>query len=151
MILVDGDACPVKEEAYRVARRYNLPVRVVTNSFLRVPQEALIERILVDSGFDAADNWIAERADPSTIVITADILLADRCVKAGATVLGPNGRAFDTQSIGSAVATRALMEDLRAMDAVRGGPPPFSKADRSNFLSALDQAANRLIRSRPSA
>lgn len=151
MILVDGDACPVKEETYRVARRYNLPVRVVTNSFLRVPQEALIERILVDSGFDAADNWIAERADPSTIVITADILLADRCVKAGATVLGPNGRAFDTQSIGSAVATRALMEDLRAMDAVRGGPPPFSKADRSNFLSALDQAANRLIRSRPSA
>lgn len=150
MILVDGDACPVKEETYRVARRYNLPVRVVTNSFLRVPQEALIERILVDSGFDAADNWIAERAGPSTIVITADILLADRCVKAGATVLGPNGRAFDTQSIGSAVATRALMEDLRAMDAVRGGPPPFSKADRSNFLSALDQAANRLIRSRPS-
>lgn len=151
MILVDGDACPVKEETYRVARRYNLPVRVVTNSFLRVPQEALIERILVDSGFDAADNWIAERAGPSTIVITADILLADRCVKVGATVLGPNGRAFDAQSIGSAVATRALMEDLRAMDAVRGGPPPFSKADRSNFLSALDQAANRLIRSRPSA
>lgn len=146
MILVDGDACPVKEEIYRVARRYQLPVRLVTNSFIRVPAEPLIERVLVDSGFDAADDWIAEHASADTIVITADILLADRCVKAGATVLAPNGRTFDAQSIGAAVATRALMADLRAMDEVRGGPPPFSKADRSRFLSTLDTAATALVR-----
>lgn len=146
MILVDGDACPVKDETYRVARRYHLPVKVVTNSFLRVPSEPLIERILVGSGFDAADDWIAERASSGTIVITADILLADRCVKAGAIVLGPNGREFTAQSIGAAVATRALMADLRAMDEVRGGPAPFSKADRSRFLSELDRTVNLLKR-----
>lgn len=146
MILVDGDACPVKDETYRVARRYHLPVKVVTNSFLRVPPEPLIERILVGSGFDAADDWIAEHASAGTIVITADILLADRCVKAGSIVLGPNGREFTAQSIGAAVATRALMADLRAMDEVRGGPAPFSKADRSRFLSELDRTANLLKR-----
>lgn len=146
MILVDGDACPVKDETYRVARRYHLPVKVVTNSFLRVPPEPLIERILVGSSFDAADDWIAEHASAGTIVITADILLADRCVKAGSIVLGPNGREFTAQSIGAAVATRALMADLRAMDEVRGGPAPFSKADRSRFLSELDRTANLLKR-----
>lgn len=146
MILVDGDACPVKDETYRVARRYHLPIKVVTNSFLRVPPEPLIERILVGSGFDAADDWIAEHASAGTIVITADILLADRCVKAGSIVLGPNGREFTAQSIGAAVATRALMADLRAMDEVRGGPAPFSKADRSRFLSELDRTANLLKR-----
>ncbi|MCJ8156158.1 YaiI/YqxD family protein [Sphingomonas sp. LaA6.9] len=146
MILIDGDACPVKEEIYRVARRYDVPVKLVTNSFIRVPPEPLIERVLVGSGFDAADDWIAEHASADTIVITADILLADRCIKAGAAVLGPNGRPFDAHSIGSAVATRALMADLRAMDEVRGGPPPFSKADRSRFLSALDTAVVKLKR-----
>lgn len=146
MILIDGDACPVKEEIYRVARRYDVPVMLVTNSFIRVPPEPLIERVLVGSGFDAADDWIAEHASADTIVITADILLADRCIKAGAAVLGPNGRPFDAHSIGSAVATRALMADLRAMDEVRGGPPPFSKADRSRFLSALDTAVVKLKR-----
>lgn len=145
-ILVDGDACPVKEEVYRVARRYGVTVKVVTNSPIRVPSEALIERILVDSAFDAADDWIAARAAPTAIVITADILLAERCLKAGAVVLGPNGRAFDAASIGNAVATRALMADLRAMEEVRGGPPPFGKADRSRFLSALDEAVVRLQR-----
>lgn len=146
MILVDGDACPVKEEIYRVARRYDLGVKLVTNSFLRVPPEPLFERVLVGSGFDAADDWIAEHASAGTIVVTADILLADRCVKAAATVLAPTGRMFDAQSIGAAVATRALMADLRAMDEVRGGPPPFGKADRSRFLSALDQAVVALRR-----
>lgn len=146
MILIDGDACPVKEEIYRVARRYDVPVKLVTNSFIRVPPEPLIERVLVGSGFDAADDWIAEHASADTIVITADILLADRCIKAGAAVLDPNGRPFDAHSIGSAVATRALMADLRAMDEVRGGPPPFSKADRSRFLSALDTAVVKLKR-----
>ncbi|MET0269376.1 MAG: YaiI/YqxD family protein, partial [Sphingomonas sp.] len=144
-ILVDGDACPVKDEVYKVARRYDLQVRVVTNAYIRVPAEPLFRRVLVGSGFDAADDWIAEAAGARSIVITADILLADRCVKAGATVLGPNGRAFDAASIGNAVATRALRADLRAMDEVRSGPPPFSKADRSRFLSSLDQAAVRLM------
>jgi uncharacterized protein YaiI (UPF0178 family) len=143
-ILVDGDACPVKEEIYRVARRYAVPVRVVTNSHYRVPVEPLIARIVVGAGFDAADDWIAEAAGPCSIVVTSDILLADRCVKAGATVLAPTGRIFDAASIGNAVATRALMADLRAMDQVGGGPPPFSKADRSRFLSALDQAVVKL-------
>ena len=145
-ILVDGDACPVKEEVYRVARRYAVAVRVVTNSHVRVPAEPLIERVIVGSGFDAADDWIAERAGPQTIVITTDILLADRCVKAGSAVIAPTGRIFDAASIGNAVATRALMADLRAMEQTSGGPPPFSKADRSRFLSALDQAVVRLRR-----
>ncbi len=145
-ILVDGDACPVKEEVYKVARRYAVAVRVVTNSHIRVPVEPLIARVIVGSGFDAADDWIAEAATPCSIVITSDILLADRCVKAGSTVLSPTGRAFDAASIGNAVATRALMADLRAMDQVGGGPPPFAKADRSRFLSALDQAVVRLRR-----
>lgn len=145
-ILVDGDACPVKDEIYKVAGRYALPVRLVTNAFIRVPADPLIQRILVGSGFDAADDWVADAASPESIVVTADILLADRCVKAGATVIGPNGRGFDAASIGNAVATRALMADLRAMDQVRNGPPPFSKADRSRFLSSLDQAAVRLRR-----
>ena len=146
--MVDGDACPVKDEIYRVAARYAVPVSVVSNSHFRIPIDPLITRVVVSDGFDAADDWIAERADAASIVITADILLADRCVKAGATVLGPNGRAFDSASIGAAVATRALMADLRAMDQVRGGPAPFAKADRSRFLSALDLAIVTLKRRR---
>ncbi|MBB5687232.1 YaiI/YqxD family protein [Sphingobium boeckii] len=149
IIWVDGDACPVKDEIYRVAGRYAVPVKLVTNSFIRIPQDPLIERILVSDGFDAADDWIAERADDRSIVITADILLADRCIKAGATVLGSNGRPFDAASIGAAVATRALMADLRAMDQVRGGPAPFSKTDRSRFLSALDLAIVKMKRLPP--
>lgn len=145
-ILVDGDACPVKEEVYKVARRYAVPVSVVANSPFRVPVEPLITRVIVSDGFDAADDWIAERAGKASIVITADILLADRCIKAGATVIGNTGKPFDAGSIGNAVAVRALMADLRAMDHIGGGPPPFSKADRSRFLSALDQAVVRLRR-----
>jgi uncharacterized protein len=145
-ILVDADACPVKDEIYRVAQRYAVPVRIVANAFIRVPPDPLIERVLVGSGFDAADDWIAGEASPSDIVITSDILLADRCVKAGATVLAPNGRAFDAGSIGQAVAGRALMEHLRATGDVTGGPAPFAKADRSRFLSALDEAIVRARR-----
>ena len=139
-ILVDADACPVKEEIYRVAERYKAQVRVVSNSAFRVPVSERVKRVVVSDGFDAADDWIAEHADARSVVVTADILLAERCLKAGATVLAHNGKPFDAASIGSAVATRAIMEDLRAgMDGVGGGPPPFSKADRSNFLQALDR------------
>jgi uncharacterized protein YaiI (UPF0178 family) len=146
-ILVDADACPVKEEIYRVALRRKVPVAVVSNSPFRVPVDPLIERVVVHGGFDAADDWIAERADARTVVITGDILLADRCLKAGATVIGHNGRPFTAASIGGAIATRAIMADLRAGagDGI-GGPAPFAKADRSRFLQALDEALVRLER-----
>jgi uncharacterized protein YaiI (UPF0178 family) len=146
-ILVDADACPVKEEIYRVAERRKVPVAVVSNSPFRVPIDPLIERVVVHGGFDAADDWIAERADGSAVVITGDILLADRCLKAGAAVIAHNGRPFTPASIGSAIATRAIMADLRAgADGLTGGPAPFAKADRSRFLQALDEALVRLER-----
>ena len=146
-ILVDADACPVKEEVYRVATRHKAHVRVVSNSPFRVPVSERVKRVVVSDGFDAADDWIAENASPSTVVITADILLAERCLKAGAVVLRHDGKSFDAASIGSAIATRAILEDLRAgMDGVGGGPPPFSKADRSNFLQALDRVLVRMGR-----
>ncbi|QFU15020.1 YaiI/YqxD family protein [Microvirga thermotolerans] len=145
-IHVDADACPVKDEVYRVAERHRVKVFVVANGFLMVPRSPLIERVSVGSGFDAADDWIAERARPGTIVVTADIPLAHRCVKAGADVIGPTGKPFTEASVGMALATRNLMEDLRAMGAVSGGPKPFSAKDRSAFLSALDVAVNRLKR-----
>jgi uncharacterized protein YaiI (UPF0178 family) len=146
-ILVDADACPVKEEIYRVAERRKVPVAVVSNSPFRVPVGPLVERVVVSGGFDAADDWIAERANARTVVVTADILLADRCLKAGATVIGNNGRPFTHASIGSAIATRAIMADLRAgADGPMGGPAPFAKADRSRFLQALDEALVRLER-----
>ncbi len=146
-ILVDADACPVKDEIYRVAWRHDVAVKVVSNSRLRVPEHPLIERVVVSDGFDAADDWIAEAADARSIVITADILLADRVLKAGAVVLGPNGKPFTMASIGPAIATRAIMADLRAgMGEGMGGPPPFTKADRSQFLQALDSALVRVKR-----
>ena len=145
-ILIDADACPVKAEIYRVAERYGLGVQVVSNAPIAVPQHPKIARVVVGSGFDAADDWIAERARPGAIVITADLPLADRCLKAGAEVIGPDGRRMTASSIGSALATRALMQDLRALGEVTGGPKPFSARDRSTFLSALDQAVNRLKR-----
>lgn len=148
-ILVDADACPVKEEIYKVALRRRVPVKVVANSYFRVPEGPLIERVLVSDGFDAADDWIAERADANAVVITADILLADRCLKVGAAVIGNNGKPFTSGSIGGAIATRAIMADLRAgADGMTGGPAPFSKADRSRFLQALDEALVRLSRAR---
>ena len=146
-ILVDADACPVKDEIYRVAWRHEVAVKVVSNSRLRVPEHPLIERVVVSDGFDAADDWIADNADARSIVVTADILLADRALKAGANVLGPNGKPFTPASIGPAIATRAIMADLRSGMGDRvGGPPPFSKADRSQFLQALDSALVRLKR-----
>ncbi len=143
-ILVDADACPVKDEIYRVAERYRAEVRVVSNAAFRIPDSPRIKRVVVSDSFDAADDWIAEHAGAlpkgKCVVVTADILLADRCLKAGARVLKHNGEAFTAASIGGAIATRAIMADLRAgMDGVGGGPAPFSKADRSRFLQALDR------------
>jgi uncharacterized protein YaiI (UPF0178 family) len=148
LILVDADACPVKEEVYKVAFRHEVPVTIVSNSPIRVPAHRLISREVVSAAFDAADDWIAERAGPETIVITADILLADRCLKAASIVIAPTGKPFTANSIGSAIATRAIMADLRAGGDAIGGPAPFSKADRSRFLSALDEALVRMKRGR---
>jgi uncharacterized protein YaiI (UPF0178 family) len=149
-ILVDADACPVKEEIYKVAFRHTVPVTIVSNSPIRVPQHDLINRVVVSDGFDAADDWIVENAAPGALCITADILLADRCIKAGAAVIAPNGKPFTASSIGSAVAVRAIMADLRAgaVGDPIGGPPPFGKTDRSRFLQTLDEALTRLKRGR---
>ncbi len=147
-ILVDADACPVKEEIYRVAWRHAVKVKIVSNQRLRVPDHPLIERVLVSDAFDAADDWIAGRAGPGAVVVTGDILLADRCLKAGAAaVIAPTGKPFTAASIGGAIATRAIMADLRAgADGISGGPAPFAKADRSRFLQALDAALVRAKR-----
>lgn len=147
-IYVDADACPVKDEIYRVAARHGLPVSVVAGGYIRVPDDPLIERIAAGSGMDAADDWIAERAGNSDIVITADIPLASRCVKAGASVIAPNGKPFTEESIGMTLAVRNLMTDLRSSGEVTGGPRAFQPRDRSAFLSALDQAIRRIQRAR---
>ncbi len=145
-IFVDADACPVKAEVYRVAERYGLKVFVVANSFMNVPRSDSIERVIVSEGPDVADDWIMERAGPTDIVITADIPLADRCVKKGAAVIGPTGKPFTEDSIGMALATRDLLTDLRSAGATTRGPPPLSRQDISRFLSALDLAVTRLKR-----
>ena len=148
-IYVDADACPVKEEIYRVARRYSTKVLVVANSPLRVPQEEIFEFVGVSGGFDVADDWIAERARTGDIVITADIPLAGRCLQQGARVLGPTGLEFTEDAIGDALATRALLDMLRQSGDSRGGPSPFARSDRSRFLSKLDElvhAARRDLR-----
>lgn len=141
-ILVDADACPVKDEIYKVALRHGIAVIIVANSYIRIPEHPLISRRIVSDRFDAADDWIAQQAHALSVVITADIPLADRALKSGAKVLSPAGRPFTPDSIGSALATRAIMADLRVGVAGigAGGPPPFSKVDRSRFLSALDTA-----------
>lgn len=146
VVYIDADACPVKDETYRVAERYGLSVAVVANSFIQVPREPWIERIVVSEKFDAADDWIAERARPGTIVITSDVPLASRCVKAGAEVLAPTGKPFSESGIGLALATRNLMQDLREAGAITGGPKPFSARDRSAYLGALDRIVVRLKR-----
>jgi uncharacterized protein len=164
-IYVDADACPVKQEIYRVAARHGIKVIVVSNSPIAVPREPMIERVVVGAGMDAADDWIAERVSGSTdaatsesaptpkkppvrgdIVITADIPLASRCVKAGAVAIAPTGRAFTEDSIGMTLATRNLMDSLRSAGEITSGPKSFSPRDRSSFLSALDQAIVRLKR-----
>jgi uncharacterized protein YaiI (UPF0178 family) len=138
-IYVDADACPVKEEIYRVARRYVMKVYVVANAPMRVPSEELIELVVVKGRFDAADDWIAERVETGDIVITTDIPLADRCLRRGSRVVSPKGNAFTEDAIGDAVATRALLDMLRQGGEFTGGPAPFNNADRSRFLSKLDE------------
>ena len=150
-IYIDADACPVKSEIYRVAERHldkglALKMFVVSNSPIAVPKHPAIERVVVSGDMNAADNWIAERAGQGTVVVTADVPLASRCVKTGATVLAPTGRAFTEDSIGMALATRNLMDSLRSAGETTGGPKPFGPRDRSNFLSALDQVLVRLKR-----
>jgi uncharacterized protein len=150
-IHVDADACPVKAEIYRVAERHllkglDLKVFVVTNSAIAVPNHPAIERVVVASGMDAADDWIAARAAAGSIVVTADVPLAARCIRAGAEVIAPTGRAFTQDMIGMALATRNLMDQLRTAGEVTGGPRPFSPRDRSNFLGSLDRALVRLKR-----
>ena len=150
-IFIDADACPVKEEVYRVGRRYGLKVLVVAGSFLMVPAEPGIERVIVEAGPDAADDWIAERAGAGDIVITADIPLAGRVLAAGGQAIGPTGRAFTSDSIGSALSSRALGEHLRSMGEITRGPAPFRPQDRSQFLSALDEAVHKARRAVPSS
>jgi uncharacterized protein YaiI (UPF0178 family) len=150
-IYIDADACPVKDEIYRVAARHRWPVSVVAGNFIRVPDDPLIERIAAGSGMDAADDWIAARATKDDVVVTADIPLADRCVKAGASVIAPNGKAFTEESIGMTLAVRNLMTDLRSSGEITGGPRGFSPKDRSAFLSALDQAIRRIVRAQPAS
>jgi uncharacterized protein YaiI (UPF0178 family) len=142
-IYVDADACPVKEEIYKVARRIRWDVVVVANSFIRTPTEPHIRFVLVEAGADAADDWIAERAGKGDVVVTNDIPLAARALEKGAEALSPTAKIFTTDMIGSALATRGLMEHLRSFGEITSGPKPFSPKDRSTFLSALDAAVNR--------
>ena len=145
-LYIDADACPVKDEVYRVAERYGLPVFVVSNSWMRVPKDAGVTPVVVDGGPDAADNWIAERAGTGDVVVTADIPLADRALKAGAQALHPTGRPFTQDSIGGALASRMIGEHLRSIGEITPGPKPFTAGDRSRFLQALDAAVVRARR-----
>jgi len=145
-IFVDADACPVKDETYRVAARYGITVFVVANSPILVPRVAGVERVVVAAGLDAADDWIAERAGPGAIVVTSDIPLASRCVKAGAEVVAPTGKRFSESSIGMALATPNLRNHWRPTGQATSGPKAFGPRDRSNYLSALDNAVTRLKR-----
>jgi uncharacterized protein len=151
LLFVDADACPVKQEIYRVAERFvrrgtALKVIVVSNSPIAVPRDDFIERVVVGAGMDEADNYIAERAGPGSVVVTADVPLAARAVKAGAETIAPNGKPFTEDAIGMTLATRNLMSDLRSAGAITTGPKPFAAGDRSRFLSALDTALMRLTR-----
>jgi uncharacterized protein YaiI (UPF0178 family) len=148
-IFVDADACPVKNEVYRVAERYGLHVYVVANAFMNVPRGGLIELVVVAAGPDIADDWIAERAGATDIVVTADVPLAARAFRNGASVVGPTGKVFDDDSIHMALATRNLMTDLRSAGAETRGPKPLSRQDVSRFLSALDLAVVRIKRKLP--
>jgi len=142
-IFVDADACPVKQEVYRVASRYDLDVTLVANSWMRVPDD---KRIALEVGFDAADDWIVEHVQPHDIVVTADIPLASRCLKEGARVIGPTGKPFTEDNIGQIVATRDLLSELRGAGEVTGGPPPLEKRDRSRFLQRFDEMIQSIRR-----
>jgi hypothetical protein len=145
-ILVDADACPVKDEIYRVARRLETPVTVVANSWMRIPHDPGVDLVVVGNELDAADDWIAEHAGNRDIVVTADIPLAARCLEKGARVVGPKGRPFTTDSIGEALASRELLSQLREMGIASEGPPPFQKRDRSSFLHKLDEMIRAIRR-----
>jgi uncharacterized protein YaiI (UPF0178 family) len=147
-IFIDADACPVKDEVYKVAARYGLKTFVVSNSFIQIPASPMIERMIVDAGPDVADDWIADQAEPGDIVVTNDIPLADRVLKKDAAAIAPNGRAFTADSIGQALAQRSIMEHIRSTGEITGGPRPFERGDRSRFLQALDEAVNREKRKR---
>jgi len=148
-IFVDADACPVKQEVYRVAGRYRLEVTLVANSWMRIPDERWITLEAVGDGMDAADDWIVEHVQPHDIVVTSDIPLASRCLREGARVIGPNGNPFTESNIGQAVATRDLLSDLRDAGEITGGPPPLRKGDRSRFLQQLDEVIQSIRRSHP--
>ena len=148
-IYVDADACPVKQEVYRVAKRYRLDVTLVANSWMRVPDERWLRLEVVGDGFDAADDWIVEQVQPHDIVITADIPLASRCIKEGARVIGTTGKPFTEDNIGSVLATRDLLSELRGAGEITGGPPPLQKRDRSRFLQQLDEVIQSIRRKRP--
>jgi hypothetical protein len=145
-IYVDADACPVKQEVYRVARRYGLEVTLVANSWMRVPEEPWLALEIVGEGFDAADDWIVARVRPDDVVITADVPLASRCLKGGARVVGPTGRPFTDDNIGQVVATRDLLAGIRGAGEMTGGPPPINKRDRSRFLQQLDEVVQSIRR-----
>jgi uncharacterized protein len=147
-IYIDADACPVKDEVYKVAGRYGLKTYVVSNAFIRVPPGPMIEQVVVDAGPDVADDWIAERVAPGDICITNDIPLAERCLKAGASAIGSKGSRFTADSIGMAIAQRSLMDQLRSTGEITGGPKPFGPQDRSRFLQALDEEVHRSRRLR---
>ena len=149
-IFVDADACPVKQEVYRVAGRFHLHVTLVANSRMRVPSEPWIDLQIVADGLDAADDWIMEHAQPGDIVVTADIPLAQRCLKNGAEVMGPTGKRFTEDNIGRSVATRNLLSELREAGEMTGGPPPLKKRDRSRFLQQLDEVIQFIRRNQPS-
>ena len=145
-IYVDGDACPVKAEVVRVADRHGLVVHMVSNAYMRLPESPLVRRVVVSDGFDAADDWIAERAGDGDVVITADIPLASRCLERGASVIGSTGRPFDRQNIGNAMAMRELKSFLRDTGEIRDHAPSFSKQDRSRFLQSLEQTIQAIKR-----
>ena len=148
-IFVDADACPVKQEVFRVAERYHLHVTLVANSRMRIPEEDWIALEVVGDGLDAADDWIAEHVGPDDIVVTADVPLARRCIEEGARVVGPTGGVFTEDNIGGAVATRDLLTDLRSAGEMTGGPPPIQKRDRSRFLQQLDEVIQSIRRNLP--
>jgi hypothetical protein len=145
-IFIDGDGCPVKEEAYRVAKRYGLKVVLVSNSRMATPPEDWLEAVVVDGQFNAADDWIVDHASGGDIVITGDIPLASRSLEKHARVLSPSGRIFTRESIGEALATRELLSHLRDLGSLTGGPAPFAKRDRSRFLQCLDKTVQAILR-----
>ena len=147
-IFIDADACPVKDEVYKVAQRYGLKTWVVSNAFMMIPASSMVERVIVDAGPDVADDWIAEHVAPGDVAITNDIPLAERVLQAGAHAIAPNGKPFTEDSIGSAIAQRALMEQLRSTGEIYGGPKPFDRNHRSRFLQALDEVIQKERRRR---